>query len=178
MQATPVVWAGARFDNAPRRALAGGEKRGKGMKVLFPSEEFFEALKIRMAEQRARFEKLGYFDATLGVRVLEKDGTRREYLLAFDVYDCTEVRGVDDLVGEDPDFILEATVERWQEMLRNIQENGAADAEHGINTLTHFGDSMRVIYDDPERHDKLFRFSESIQGFFDLAAGVEIEYAT
>jgi hypothetical protein len=37
---------------------------------------------------------------------------------------------------------------------------------------------MKVIYDDPERHDKLFRFSESIQEYFDLAAGLQIEYAS
>jgi hypothetical protein len=32
---------------------------------------------------------------------------------------------------------------------------------------------MRVIARDPTGHDKLFRFSESIQLVFDLAAGVE-----
>ncbi|HIF62676.1 MAG TPA: hypothetical protein EYG16_09990 [Deltaproteobacteria bacterium] len=148
------------------------------MKVDFPSASFFEALNARMAQEQDRFTKLGYFDTTFGVTVVGPGEQRRNYLLNFEVYECMGAREIDNLEGEDPDFVLEADIAQWQDMLRNIQSNGGADTDHGINTLTHFGEGMKVIYDDPERHDKLFRFSESIQEYFDLAAGLEIEYAS
>ena len=49
-----------------------------------------------------------------------------------------------------------------------------ADTHHDINTLTHFGEALKVSYADPEGHDKLYRFMESIQEFFDLSSQVEV----
>jgi len=143
------------------------------MSVTFPSLDFFEALQARMQEEHVLFERLGYFDTTFGVRVLMPSGIARSFLLAFEVYDCTDVREVSDLDPEQTDFVLEADLEVWAEVLANIRANGGADAEHGINTLTHFGDRMRSLYDDPDAHDKQYRFAESIQTFFDLAAKVD-----
>ena len=147
------------------------------MAVSFPSVEFFEALRTRMRDEAARFERLGYFDTTFGVRVLMPEGGKHEYLLAFDVFDCTDVRATDDLTRENVDFTLEAPLEVWREVIENIRANGGADAEHGINTLTHFGERMRAVYDDPDGHDKMFRFAESIQAFFDLAADLDVAFA-
>jgi hypothetical protein len=62
-------------------------------------------------------------------------------------------------------------------MLQNIKQRGAADVAHSINTLTHFGDALRIRYDDPDGHDKLFRFAESIQEFFNLAAHMDLTFA-
>lgn len=148
------------------------------MAVTFPSVEFFEALRERMREDAARFERLGYFDTTFGVRVTMPDGSKREYVLAFEVFDCVDVRATDDLTREGVDFTLEAPLTVWREVIENIRANGGADAEHGINTLTHFGDRMRAVYDDPDGHDKMFRFAESIQAFFDLAADLDLASAT
>jgi len=61
-------------------------------------------------------------------------------------------------------------------MLDAIHRLGAADAAHSLNTLTHFGESLQVLYDDPDGHDKLYRFAESIQEFFDLSAGIDFVY--
>jgi hypothetical protein len=144
--------------------------------VDFPSIAFFEALQRLMREDCARFERLGYFDATIGVRVLDGRG-RKEYALSFEVFDCVDVEEAD-LTRRQVDFTLEAGLDVWLEMLANIREHGAADAEHGINTLTHFGERMRSIYDDPDAHDKQFRFAESIQAFFDLAAKLQIRAAS
>ncbi len=144
--------------------------------VEFPSVEFFKALQGLMRKDSARFERLGYFDTTIGVRVLCPDGGRCEYVLTFEVFDCVDVRQVE-LARQSADFILEADLEVWTDMLRNIRARGAADAEHGINTMTHFGERMRSLYDDPDAHDKQFRFAESIQAFFDLAAKLEVRFA-
>src|SRR5947209_1129921 len=106
-----------------------------------------------MRDERERFKRLGYFDTTFGIRV--RDGTegRCEYLLAFEVFDCTQVSAVADLATETADFVLDGDLGVWIEMLRNIQAHGAADAAHSINTLTHLGERMRVVYDDPDGHD-------------------------
>jgi hypothetical protein len=61
-------------------------------------------------------------------------------------------------------------------MLENIQRNGEADAQHDLNTLAHFGEALKVSYADPEGHDKLYRFMESIQEFFDLSSQVELSF--
>ena len=146
------------------------------MTVTFPSIEFFCALQELMRGERERFRRLGYFDATMGVRVLDAPKGRRDYLLGFEVFDCTQVRAVADLATENADFILEGDLDTWVEMLRNITTHGAADVAHSINTLTHLGERMRVVYDDPDGHDKLYRFAESVQEFFDLASKLEIDF--
>jgi hypothetical protein len=148
------------------------------MKVSFPSIEFFSALQSLMQSDRDRFKRLGYFDATVGVRVLDPLAGNREYALSFEVFDCTQVRAVADLRGEVVDFTLEGDLETWVEMLRSIRAHGAADVAHSINTLTHLGARMRVRYDDPDGHDKLYRFAESVQEFFNLAARLEIDFPT
>jgi hypothetical protein len=58
-------------------------------------------------------------------------------------------------------------------MFENIRQNGGADVAHSINTLTHFGEQLTLRYDDPDGHDKLYRFAESVQEFFDLAATLD-----
>jgi hypothetical protein len=137
----------------------------------FPSLEYFQALQRCMRAENERFKRLGYFDTTFGVEVLGTSTQR--YVLTFEVFDCTEIRQVRSFDGEGVDFILSGERAAWEEMLDNIRLHGAADAAHSINTLTHFGERLKVIYDDPDGHDKLYRFAESVQSFFDLAAKVD-----
>jgi hypothetical protein len=144
------------------------------MSVRFPSVEFFTALQDRMREAAERFRRLGYFDTTFAVRV--RNGTERSFVLRFEVFDCVGVKEVKSLADDAVDFVLEGGFDAWREMLDNIRSHGQADANHTINTLTHFGEKIRVLYDDPDGHDKLYRFVESIQQFFDLAAGLDVDY--
>jgi hypothetical protein len=146
------------------------------MAVVFPSTAFFLALRDAMQSEQARFQRLGFFDATFGVRVLPDGpgGTPVEYTLGFEVFDCVAVR--EGLDGAAVDFVLEGPLAAWREMLDTIHALGAADTAHSINTLTHFGERLRVRYDDPNGHDKLYRFAESIQQFFDLAARLDFVY--
>jgi hypothetical protein len=144
------------------------------MAVRFPSVEFFVALQARMREAAERFRRLGYFDTTFAVRV--QSGAERSFVLRFEVFDCVEVREVKSLAAQTVDFTLEGGHDAWREMIDNIRSHGQADATHTINTLTHFGEKIRVVYDDPDGHDKLYRFVESIQQFFDLAATLDVDY--
>jgi len=146
------------------------------MAVTFPSLAFFEALQREMRAERERFSRLGFFDTTFGVRVLAEGGGRpmAEFVLAFEVFDCVGTR--DGLGGAEPDFVLEGPLAAWREMLDTIHALGAADTAHSLNTLTHFGEGLRVRYDDPDGHDKLYRFAESIQEFIDLSARIDFTY--
>ena len=144
------------------------------MAVGFPSRAFFEALQAEMRRERERFSRLGYFDSVFGVRVLDDARTPLACTLAFEVFDCVEVRD-----GIDPgavDFVVEGPLEGWKAMLDTIHRLGAADTTHSLNTLTHFGETLQVRSDDPIGHDKLYRFAESMQAFFDLSARVDFTY--
>jgi len=140
--------------------------------VAFPSLEFLQVLQREVAAERERFSRLGFFDTTFGVRVVQ-DGDPAEFTVAFEVFDC--VRVVD---GIEPgvDFVIEGPLTAWRDMLDNIHALGAADTAHSLNTLTHFGESLKVRYDDPDGHDKLYRFAESVQEWLDLSSRVDFGY--
>ncbi len=144
------------------------------MPVSFPSVDFFGALQERMRAAAERFRRLGYIDTTFGVRV--RNGESRCFVLTFEVFDCVDVQEVKSFAAEKLDFTLDGGFESWREMFENIRAHGRAESDYSINTLTHFGEKISVVYDDPDGHDKLYRFVESIQEFFDLAAGLEIDY--
>ena len=138
------------------------------MSLTFPSLDFFRALQQRTKDQAAEFEKLGYCDTTFGIRV-----DQELFTIAFEIYECVDV-----MEGGDPgklDFVLSAPRELWCEMLASIQENQGADAAHTINSLTHLGDAIKVEYDDPEGHDRFYRFMVTIQAFFDEAQFLDLE---
>lgn len=145
------------------------------MPLQFPSVAFFEALRDAMGTERERFSRLGFFDTTFGIRVLRGDGPPAEYTLVFEVFECAAIR--DGLAGVATDFVIEGSLAAWRDMLDNIHALGHADTSHSLNTLTHFGEGLQVRYDDPDGHDKLYRFAESIQEFFDLSARVDFVYA-
>jgi hypothetical protein len=146
------------------------------MPVSFPSVAFFEALQREMRAERERFARLGFFDTIFGIRVLpDGAGAPADFVLGFEVFDC--VRIAQGAGGAEIDFVLEGPLSAWREMFDSIHALGAADTAHSLNTLTHFGERLRVVYDDPDGHDKMYRFAESIQEFLDLAARVDFVYA-
>lgn len=145
------------------------------MTVKFPSTEYFESLKQGMAAAQAKFRRLGYIDTTFGVKV-GVNGSSRNFILEFEVFELKSVREVEQLDRKQVDFILEGELGVWRDMIENIRRNGEADAAHDINTLTHFGEQLKVDYDHPDGHDKLYRFMESIQEFFDLSSQLEVTY--
>ena len=146
------------------------------MSVTFPSLSFFQALQNAMRQEEARFRRLGFIDTTFGVYILGPNGQEWRYLLAFEVFDCREVREVRDFDLTAIDFVLKGDLAAWAEMLTNIHQNKGADVVHSLNTLTHFGERLQMEYDDPDNRDKFFRFQESIQQFFDLTHTLELEF--
>ena len=145
------------------------------MAVSFPSTEYFKALKEKMAAEQERFRRLGFIDTTFGVRV-GRNGKARNFVLEFEVFELKDVREVEAIDPKKVDFTIEGDAPVWREMIENILRNGEADTSHDINTLAHFGEQLKVVYDDPDGHDKLYRFMESIQKFFDLSSKVEVRF--
>ena len=144
------------------------------MAFKFPSLDFFRELTHRMKSDPTSFEKLGFCDTVMGVRVLGE--TPHLYALTFEVYECADVRELSDPSESELDFILEAPAELWREMFESIREHGRPEPEYTLNSLSHVGDRMQVIYDDPEGHDKFYRFMATIQAYIDNARDLEIEW--
>jgi hypothetical protein len=129
-----------------------------------------------MRQEEPRFRRLGFIDTTFGVYVVGPSGREWRYLLSFEVFDCREVAEVKDFDLTVIDFVLKGDLSAWVEMLENIKQHNGADVTHSLNTLTHFGERLALLYDDPDNRDKFFRFQESLQEFFDLASTLELEF--
>lgn len=146
------------------------------MNVAFPSLQFFQSLQTLMQQEEARFRRLGFVDTTFGVHIVGPNGQEWRYLLTFEVFDCRKVQEVADFDLTEIDFVLKGDLTAWVEMVENIRQHNGADVTHSLNTLTHFGERLQVLYDDPDNRDKLFRFQESIQEFFDLANSLTVTF--
>jgi len=144
--------------------------------VDFPSLAFFQALQTLMRQEEPRFRRLGFIDTTFGVHIVGPEGQEWRYLLAFEVFECHDVKEVADFDLTEIDFVLKGGLLAWVEMIENICQHNGADVAHSLNTLTHFGERLQVVYDDPDNRDKLFRFQESIQEFFDLASSLTLAF--
>ena len=145
------------------------------MAVKFPSVEFFQELAERMNADRPTFEKLGFCDVVMGVRV--EAPTPRLFSLTFEVFECADVRELESPADAELDFTLDAPLSLWREMLESIRSNGRAEPQYTLNSLSHLGDRMKVVYDDPEGHDKFYRFMATIQAFVDQVSDLDIEWA-
>ncbi len=128
-----------------------------------------------MAAEQEKFRRLGFIDTTFGVSV-GHNGRKRNFVLEFEVFELRGVREVESIDSTQVDFTIEGDAAVWREMIENIHRNGEADSAHDINTLAHFGERLKVVYDNPDGHDKLYRFMESIQKFFDLSSKVEVRF--
>ena len=144
------------------------------MAIKFPSIDFFQELARRMQANAAVFEKLGFCDMVMGVKV---DGeTSHLYALTFDVFDCSDVRELSSPDGAELDFMLEAPLSLWREMFESIQKSGLPEPAYTLNSLSHVGDRMKVVYDEPEGHDKFYRFMATLQAFVNQASDLKIEW--
>lgn len=146
--------------------------------MIFPSLAFFQALQTAMRQREERFRRLGFVDTTFGVHIVGTQGQEWRYQLAFEVFDCREVSEAPAFDLTTLDFVLKADLATWVDMLDNIRQYGAADVNHSLNTLAHFGEYMQMLYDDPDNRDKFYRFQESLQEFFDLASTVDVQLPT
>ena len=146
------------------------------MAIKFPSVELFSELARRMKADPATFEKLGFCDTLMGVKVLGAGDPL--YALRFEVFECAEVRELSSAQDAELDFTLEAPAEIWRAMFESIRkEGGTPSPRFSLNSLSHVGDQMKVVYDEPEGHDKFYRFMGTLQAFMDQSYDLDIEWA-
>ena len=146
--------------------------------MKFPSSEWFEALQERAEAKPDKFKKLGFTDATVGIRVEpDNGGTPAGFVLEFRGYGCKTVT-TSAHPEEVADFVLVGPHGAWKEMIENIQSNGEADLQHTLNVLTLPGVPLKVEAADQLKEDLFFRFNQTFQEFFNGAAEVETEFVT
>ena len=146
--------------------------------MKFPSVEWFEALEEQAEQNAATFRRLGFCDAIVGVKVLADNGAseNRGFVLTFDGYSCKSVEEVADPENV-ADFVLEAKLSAWKEMIENITANGGADLGHTLNYLTLPGDPIKVTAKDQLKDDVFSRFNSTFQEFFDGAQHLQTEFS-
>jgi hypothetical protein len=151
--------------------------------IPFPSRAFFQRLADAMAAAPERYRKLGPLDITLVPRIRFADGREAVYALTFAGTRCVAVRevgGVADAVGPHP-VVIDGEYDAWKEMVASIQTNGAADLAHTLNSLTLPDWPLQLIPLDPAGGqldvDRFYRYVESLQEFFNEAAGVATRMA-
>ncbi len=146
--------------------------------IAFPSTHWFEALAALMREDKASFRELGPIDCTMVVKVDGPDGCDL-FEIAFESFSVRSIRPLERFDDAEPDhFVIEAPRATWREMIENIRANWGPDLEHTLNYLTFPDDPMRVAGPDQLQVDAFFRYNQSLQRFFNGAAGVATRYPT
>ena len=130
-----------------------------------------------MNANRARQEQLGYVDCVAGFRVLDApDGEPRTFEVTFEEFSALEVREAD-AADARADFVLEATLATWREMIENIAAgHGRPDLTHTLNHLSHRGTPLRLVSDDTLKADLYFRYNQSLQEFVNASAALETQF--
>jgi len=144
--------------------------------VAFPSVAWFEALGKRTAEDADRFRRLGYFDASVGVKIDANGAGHTGYVIEFEGYGVKAVRSESE-PETCSDFTITGSVDAWRDMVRNIREHGEADLGHTLNRLTMAGLPMKVVAADQLQTDLFYRFNQTLQAYFNEAADVPTEFA-
>ena len=138
----------------------------------FPSVEWFERLAASMGEHEAEFRDLGPIDCTMVVKVTEVAGDLF-YEIRFEAFEVRSIRQLDRIEDARPThFVLDASVDVWEDMLENIQVNGAPDLEHTLNYLTFPDDPMLVSGPNQLEIDAFYRYNGSLQKFFNGSVDV------
>lgn len=142
--------------------------------MQFPSVEWFEAVQQEAEAEAAAFRRMGFCDATVLFEYRAGEHSRY-FVLTFEDYGMTSVREVAAAETPDIDFRLAADGAVWREMIENIHTHGEADLEHTLNHLQLPG-LLELIASDQQRADLFYRYNQTFQQFFNLAARVPTEF--
>jgi hypothetical protein len=153
------------------------------MAPRFPDPQWFLALGGLMAARGELFHRIGYVETRFVVRVLpdedvvdqrkstEQDAERNTGV-AMEGYTLTDAVALapGETASFDPDFAICARRAVWRRMLDEIARNGRPELRHTLNSLALIGDELWLESADQLREDKFYRFNQSLQELFNLAA--------
>lgn len=145
------------------------------MAPQFPDPRWFLALGRLMATRGELFRRIGYVETRFIVRVLaDEDGGGEEQNtgVAMQGYALTDAAALAPgaAASFDADFTICARRAVWQRMLDEIARNGRPELRHTLNSLALIGDELWLESPDQLREDKFYRFNQSLQELFNLAA--------
>lgn len=132
----------------------------------------FDRLAAAMNATPERYEGLGDVNVDLALVMRRSDTAPFRLLLGFRGIRCETVAELAEGEERTADCWLEGDLEHWQAMFADIVANGGAKGEWTLNTLTIFGERLQLHAGDPMGWDKFHRFNQTLQEFFDGAAGV------
>lgn len=157
------------------------------MAPRFPDPQWFFALGGLMAARGELFHRIGYVETHFVVRVLpDEDGgaqgqdtkqkteqrAEQNTGVAMQGYALTDAAALapGEVASFDPDFAICARRAVWRRMLDEIARNGRPELRHTLSSLALIGDELWLESADQLREDKFYRFNQSLQELFNLAA--------
>ncbi len=145
------------------------------MAPRFPDPQWFLALGRLMAARGDLFQRIGYVEARFVARVLpdeDSGGAEQNTGVAMEGYSLTAATALapGEALSFDPDFTICARRAVWRRMLDEIARNGRPELRHTLNSLALIGDELWLESADQLREDKFYRFNQSLQELFNLAA--------
>jgi hypothetical protein len=132
----------------------------------FPSVEWFRTA-ADLLNKSDSFKRLGTCDAEMGVDV---DG--RIFELDFEAFEVRDIREIDARRAQELDFVLVQSGDDWRAMIEDIQKNGRATHNFTLNSLDLKSAQEFARGKDYHRRDAFYRFNQTFQEFFDLAAKI------
>jgi hypothetical protein len=140
--------------------------------AAFPSPEWFLALGRLMETEGELFRHLGYAEVRFAVRVLADEGDNVECATGVEIdgYQLGRAVALDNAAAFDADFVICARRAVWQRVLAEIARDGHPELRHTLNSLALVGDELWLESSDQLREDKFYRFNQTLQELFNLAA--------
>jgi hypothetical protein len=103
--------------------------------------------------------------------IARRSGSRSGAPLASSLpYRLGRAAALDDDAGFDPDFIICGRRAIWNRMLDEILRSGRPDLRHTLSSLALVGEELWLESTDQLREDKFYRFNQTLQELFNLAA--------
>jgi hypothetical protein len=143
------------------------------MPTKFPSLEWFQQVQ-KLVNEDPNFKKLGTADATVGIKISDRE---EKYVLTFEAFEVVDVKEAKQADLEAADFYLELPYASWKEMLQNIKANGHADLHHTLNTIDLELPEGFARSKDEYRRDLFYRFNQTFQDFFNKSAELDTQFA-
>ncbi|MCL4241124.1 MAG: hypothetical protein KJ048_07195 [Dehalococcoidia bacterium] len=136
----------------------------------FPSVEWFKTA-ADLLNKSDSFKRLGTCDSEMGVQVDNK-----YYEIDFEAFEVKDVKEIDARRAEELDFVLVQSLDGWKAMLDDIKAHGRATHEYTLNSLDLRSAEEFARGKDYHRRDAFYRFNQTFQEYFDIAAKMETSF--